>query len=82
MTIERNDIDVTKSSAEKISTSDGKTDSTLSRLGIPALVIQRTASIGSKGSIKYGQGPLRPRSIISEVEMSVEEIQDNTLVHA
>ena len=80
MTIERNDIDITKSSTERISGSDGKIDSTLSRLGIPALVIQRTSSISSSGCLKNGQGPLRPRSIVSVVEMSVEETQDNALV--
>ena len=82
MTIEQNDLDITKSSSEKRSSSNSKTDSTLSRLGIsalvPAVVIQRTGSMSSKLSDKNVQGTLRPRSILSVVEMTVEETQENT----
>ena len=76
MTIEENDTDKTKSSSENRS-SGSKNDSTLSRLGIPSVVIQRTASISRKGSFNNGQKPLRPRSILSVVELSVEETQEN-----
>ena len=80
MTIEENDTDKTKSSSENRPTNDSKNDSTLSRLGIPSVVIQRTTSFGSKGSLKNGQKPLRPRSILSVVELSVEDTQENAWV--
>ena len=80
MTIEESDTDKTKSSSENRSTNDSKNDSTLSRLGIPSVVIQRTTSFSSKGSFKNGQKPLRPRSILSVVELSVEETQENAWV--
>ena len=77
MTIEENDTDKSKSSAENRSSNSSKNDSTLSRLGIPSVVIQRTASFSRKGSFKNGQEPLRPRSILSVVELSVEETKEN-----
>ena len=71
LTIEQNDV--TKCSSENRSLNNSKTDSTISRLGIPSLVIMRTASLNSKENIKDRQESLRPKSILSVVELSVEE---------
>ena len=74
MTIERNANDFTQSVGERLSSNASK-GSSLTRLGIPALIMQRTTSIGSRTESTKSQDTIRPRSILSVVEMSVEDIK-------
>ena len=74
------DTDFIQSSIEKIS-SDKTSGATLSRLGIPALHLQRTASIRLKNeSSKTLNEVVRPRSILSVVELSVDDTKHSMLV--
>jgi hypothetical protein len=86
LTIEGNANDFTQNFVERISSNESR-GSSLARLGIPALVIQRTTSIGSsrdrhssRTESTKSQDGARPRSILSVVEMSVEDIKPRMYV--
>ena len=79
MTIEGNANDFTQNFVERISTNESR-GSSLARLGIPALIMQRTTSIASRTESTQSHDGARPKSILTIVEMSVEDIQPGTYV--
>ena len=80
LTIEGNANDFTQNVVERISSNESR-GSSIARLGIPALIIQRTTSIGSRTESTKSHDGARPRSILSVVELSVEDMEPRMYVY-